>query len=433
MPLFRTIDRYVAVEFMRLFLIFITAAPLLFILGDWTDNVGRYSEMGLPVSRVALSYVYQLPLFISWSFPVAALIATVFTVSNMTRHSEMTAAKAGGLSFFRTLAVLPVLGVLLSLAGIGLTELVPITTSKTKEVLGEVRPTTGDMRHEFVYTSRDGHVFTIRRLSLGGTGLAPTMGGITIEFAAPQTGTNRTASAEGATPSPAGAGRSATDGAVSSAVDGTASDARNSVVDDSGRPLGTLGALGAAGALGAPAFTHISAKSARWDEETGRWTLEDGYYRTFVGAADPEGGDEHAYRFQRMQLASFTATPEQLMARAKDPEEMRYAELGEFIETLRRSGAQPLKLMVERAQKVAIPAATLIIILFGAPLANSSPRGGAAYGIGVSLAVTVIYMMLFRITGAAGAAGTIDPMYAAWAPNVLFAAAALVLLTRVRT
>ncbi|HSJ23816.1 MAG TPA: LptF/LptG family permease [Longimicrobiales bacterium] len=383
MLFFRTIDRYVAREFMRLFIIFITAAPLLFILGDWTDNIGRYSEQGLSVGTVALSYVYQMPLFISWSFPVAALIATVFTVSTMTRHSEMTAAKAGGLSFFRTLAVLPLLGVLLTFAGIGLTELVPITTAKTKEVLGEVRPTTGDMRHEFVYTSRDGHVFTIRRLSLGTAGLPPSMGGITIEFAAPQTGATRIAAANGA--------------------------------------------------LGTQAFTHISAKSARWDEDAGLWTLEDGYYRTFVGETDPAGNDEHAYRFQRMQIASFNATPEQLMARTKDPEEMRYAELGEFIETLRRSGGQPLKLMVEQAQKLAIPAATLIIILFGAPLANSSPRGGAAYGIGVSLAVTVIYMMLFRITGAAGAAGTIDPMHAAWAPNVLFAVAALVLLTRVRT
>jgi lipopolysaccharide export system permease protein len=166
MLFFRTIDRYVAREFLRLFIIFITAAPLLFVLGDWTDNIGRYTEQGIPVGRVALSYLYQLPMFISWSFPVAALIATVFTVSNMTRHSEMTAAKAGGISFFRALAVLPVLGVILTAAGMVLTEIVPVTTAKTREVLGEVQTVTGDMRHEFVYSGADGHVFTIRRLSL---------------------------------------------------------------------------------------------------------------------------------------------------------------------------------------------------------------------------------------------------------------------------
>jgi lipopolysaccharide export LptBFGC system permease protein LptF len=55
----RTIDRYVAREFIRLFVLFILAAPMLFIIGDWTDNIGRYTEQGIPTSRVALSYMYQ--------------------------------------------------------------------------------------------------------------------------------------------------------------------------------------------------------------------------------------------------------------------------------------------------------------------------------------------------------------------------------------
>jgi lipopolysaccharide export system permease protein len=405
MLFFRTIDRYVAKEFLRLFIVFITAAPLLFILGDWTDNIGSYTEQGIPVGRVALSYLYQLPMFISWSFPVAALIATVFTVSNMTRHSEMTAAKAGGMSFYRALAVLPLLGIVLTGIGLVLTEIVPITTAKTREVLGEVQATSGDMRHEFVYTSRDGHVFTIRRLSLGSATTPPSLGGVTIEFMGEHAA--RPDAAEGA---PADAAQAApADAAADAAAAPRAADAATAPV--------------------VPTFTHISARSGRWDAERSVWTLEDGYYRAFVGRP----GDERTHRFQRLQLAAFTATPEQLMARAKEPEEMRYAELGEFIETLERSGTQPLKLMVEQAQKIAIPAATLIIILFGAPLANNSPRGGAAYGIGVSLGITVIYMMLFRITGAAGAAGAIDPIHAAWAPNVVFSLAALVLLFRVRT
>lgn len=359
-----TIDRYVAREFIKLFILFILAAPLLFILGDWTDRIGHYTEQGIPVSRVALSYVYRLPMFVSWSFPVAALIATVFTVSNMTRHSELTAAKAGGISFFRALRVLPVLGVLLTAAGVVLTELVPITTVMTKEVLGEAEPAYGDMRHEFIYSGPEGHVFTVRRLTAGGAGTAPSLGGLTIERQG-----------------------------------------------DGDRPA-----------------EHISARMGRYDAQQG-WMLEDGYYRAFVGEEELE----RSFRFTQLRLAAFTETPEQLMARTKDPEEMRYAELGAFIETLERSGGRPLKLMVERAQKLAIPAATLVIILFGAPLANSSPRGGAAYGIGISLAITVFYMMLFRLTAAAGTSGMMDPMHAAWLPNAIFAVAALLLLVRVRT
>jgi lipopolysaccharide export LptBFGC system permease protein LptF len=57
--------------------------------------------------------------------------------------------------------------------------------------------------------------------------------------------------------------------------------------------------------------------------------------------------------------------------------------------------------------------ATLVIILFGAPLANSPPRR-PAYGIGISLGITIFYMMLFKLTGAMGVSGMMDPMVAAW-------------------
>jgi lipopolysaccharide export system permease protein len=84
-------------------------------------------------------------------------------------------------------------------------------------------------------------------------------------------------------------------------------------------------------------------------------------------------------------------------------------------------------------QRFAIPVATLIVILFGAPLATSSKRGGAAYGVGVSLATTIVYLMLFRVSGGLGYAGTLDPTLAAWLPNGVFLLSGLVLLSRVRT
>ena len=353
-----TLDRYVAREFMRLFMLFALCAPLLFVLGDWTEKIDQYARQELPLTSVALGYVYQMPLFISWSFPVAALIATVFTVNTMTRHSEMTAAKAGGISFFRALRVLVVLGVLLTGVALLLSEIVPIGTERKKEVLQEVERMPDVMRHDFVYTGPDGHVYTIRQLNISG----PSMSGLTIERA------------------------------------------------EQGQPV-----------------LRIAARDASWDSISG-WTLNEGVYRRF-----DESGTERAFSFDTLRMAAMTETPEQLMARMKEPEEMRYAELGRFIETLERSGGKPREMMVQRSQKIAIPMATMVIILFGAPLANSSARGGAAYGIGISLGITVFYMVLFRVTGAAGTAGWMDPALAAWAPNLLFALAAIFLIARVRT
>jgi lipopolysaccharide export system permease protein len=112
---------------------------------------------------------------------------------------------------------------------------------------------------------------------------------------------------------------------------------------------------------------------------------------------------------------------------------MRYAEMGEFIAALQRSGGEPNELMFSQAEKIAIPVATFIIILFGAPLANSSHRGGPAYGIGISLGITMVYLVLFRVADAVGTAGILNPWVAAWVPNGIFLLGAIVLMARVRT
>ena len=67
------------------------------------------------------------------------------------------------------------------------------------------------------------------------------------------------------------------------------------------------------------------------------------------------------------------------------------------------------------------------------PTGPGCGRGGTAYGIGVSLGTTILYLLLFKVSGALGQAGTMAPLTAAWLPNVLFFGTALVLLRRVRT
>ena len=97
------------------------------------------------------------------------------------------------------------------------------------------------------------------------------------------------------------------------------------------------------------------------------------------------------------------------------------------------AGGTPNKLRVDREEKIALPVATLIIIIFGAPLATSTKRGGTAFGIGMALLSTIVYMLLFRISGAVGETGALDPFTAAWLPNLVFLGGGLIFLSRVRT
>jgi lipopolysaccharide export system permease protein len=172
----------------------------------------------------------------------------------------------------------------------------------------------------------------------------------------------------------------------------------------------------------------ITADSASWDDSARAWRVRNGASRVIAGP-----GKQAMFTFGTMRLRALTQSPADLLAEAKAPDEMRYAELGRYIEALRRSGNDANKLMVERALKVAIPVTCFIIAIFGAPLAITNPRAGAAVGIAISLGTTVLFLLITQIMKAVGAGGVVDPIVAAWMPNMVFALAALWLIVRVRT
>jgi lipopolysaccharide export system permease protein len=172
----------------------------------------------------------------------------------------------------------------------------------------------------------------------------------------------------------------------------------------------------------------LTADSASYDDKLKAWRLRNGASRVVVGP-----NRQATFTFRTMRLKALRQSPADLLAEPKAPDEMRYAELGRYIDALKRSGNDANKLLVDQALKLALPATCLIIALFGAPLAVTSPRAGAAVGVAISLGTTVIFLLFVQITKAIGAGGVINPIVAAWFPNVVFLFAGLVLLAKVRT
>jgi len=355
----RILDRLVARSFMKVFLAFVLGAPILFVLGDVTENLDKYLDRGLSWAAVAMAYLYQLPQFIQWSFPIAALVAAVFTIQTMTQHREIVAAKAGGVSFHRLILPIIVLGVLLTGLALGLEEVVPRANRISGEILQQI-DTRRDFRSNFVFQGDGDRNFAIRSLNVS-QGL---MSGIVMETVEP--GSNQPSD-------------------------------------------------------------HLLAEMARYDPETG-WVFHNGYYRVF-----PEDGEEIAFQFGSAQIRGFGERPEDFLEQPRKPEEMTYRQMGRLADIMIRSGGTPTVLLVDQQKKLAIPVATLVIILFGAPLATSSKRGGTAYGIGIALISTILYLLLFRVTEAVGDTGGLSPFMAAWIPNFLFLGAGLLFMVRVRT
>ncbi|MGD8321899.1 MAG: LptF/LptG family permease [Gemmatimonadota bacterium] len=354
----RILDRLVVRTFLKLFVVFLMAAPLLFVLGDYTENLGTYLDRGLSRAEVAHAYLYQLPMFIQWSFPVAALIAAVFTIHGMTTHREVVAAKAGGISFHRIALPVVVTGLVLTGVALVLTEVVPRTNRVAAEIL-QARDPRRSWRTDFVYESDDGLTWQVGRLT-------------------------------------------ADDGRMTDVVLERSPDAPN-------------------GGL------YLTAKSATWDSIHG-WTMQEGYERRLM----PDSS-ERTFEFKKLRMAGVAERPEALLEEPREPEEMTYKEITRQARIVERTGGNARKLLVKRAQKLSIPVATLVVILFGIPLATSTGRGSTAFGIGVSLGTTMVYMLVLKVAAALGQAGAMDPLLAAWLPNTVFFAGALVLMKRVRT
>ncbi len=173
---------------------------------------------------------------------------------------------------------------------------------------------------------------------------------------------------------------------------------------------------------------YVAADSARYDSKAGRWLL-------FSGASYVIGdsGKVTTVEFRHMRQKSFTETPGQLMTDVRLAEEMTVNELSGYLNRLRRSGTKPGMLEVDYHLKFAIPVACLVIALFGAPLAVTNPRAGAALGLAIALGSTLTYLTGIQIMKAIGGHEMVSPMFAAWSMNAVFLVVGIVLLGRVRS
>src|SRR3989454_2731281 len=170
-----TLDRYLLSEWLRVFLVTLLGFPILVIVIDLTDKLDTYMARGIKPDAVALSYVFDLPEKMFLVLPVAVLFATVFTVGSLGRHSELTAAKASGISFHRL--VRPLFGAAGAafIAGLLLGEVAPVATSRRLELLGEKAIRSTSSRYNFVYRADRGWVYAIRALELSTRELTDVM------------------------------------------------------------------------------------------------------------------------------------------------------------------------------------------------------------------------------------------------------------------
>jgi len=110
------ITRYLLREFLGPLLACLVVFNLLYMIFDMFGNVSRFFDGRLPFALVLRYYAGMVSTFCPWFAPASLMLATLYTMWQLSRNSEITAMRASGIGFHRLAR--PFIGVAFVLSGL---------------------------------------------------------------------------------------------------------------------------------------------------------------------------------------------------------------------------------------------------------------------------------------------------------------------------
>jgi LPS export ABC transporter permease LptG len=366
------LDLYIAKQYARILGMTIVGMLGLFYISTFIDMSDKVFKGQVSVGTVIEFLVWSTPEFLTYIIALAVLLAGLVTIGLLTKNSELIVMRACGVSLYRTAVPMIAFALFASLMLIGLQENVLATSNRRADQLKHV----------------------IR------TGQPQTFGFLNRKWIVGRSGEIY----------------------------------HYQYYDPRRQELHALSVFRfdpKDHRLRSRRYVQkaVYAADAREGESEPLWMMDQGWLREFSDSTDSR--DITFTRFTN-QAAQFEPAG-YFVTEAREPELMNFVQLRQYIDELRASGYNVLEHEVGLYRKIAFPFVTLVMTLIAVPFAVTTGRRGAMYGIGVGIVLALIYWVMISIFAAFGASGVLDPMLAAWAPNLIFGAAAAYLLLTVRT
>jgi lipopolysaccharide export LptBFGC system permease protein LptF len=364
------------------FLVAVVGLLSLFYISTFIDLVDKLFRGEATAYLIARYFVFQTPQFVYFVVPMAVLIATLVTVGLMTRNSELVVMRACGISLYRTAVPLMLLA---ALAGGMLFVLQEGVLSQTNREADRLE----------------------RRIR----SWPPRMSAASRQWLIGRSGE-----------------------VYRYDIFDAASDRFSRLfvyeIDEERWRLKQVSFAEEA---------RFAADMAAGEHDAG-WRGHQGWVRR-LHAIRAEGNGRAEVEYEPYAGRTLALEPPSYFEReapeAADSlmygQSMSFRALQEHINALRASGLNALPYMVALQRKLAFPLVTLIMTILAVPFAVTTGRRGALYGVGIGIVVAILYWVSLSLFGALGSAGLLTPLLAAWAPNILFGAAAAYMFLTVRT
>jgi LPS export ABC transporter permease LptG len=175
---------------------------------------------------------------------------------------------------------------------------------------------------------------------------------------------------------------------------------------------------------------HISAERARWEPSLNSWIFQNGWSREFKESSEV---GLRSFQGQTATFPELNEPPHYFLKEVKQDKQMNFQELAAYIDELRQSGFDTIRLQVQFHKKFAVPLFAAIMALLSVPFAFLAAHRGAMAGVGVSFGIAMAYWMVNQVFEQVGYVNQLPAAIAAWAPDAVFTLGGLYFLARMKT
>ena len=127
----RILTRYIIKEFLKIFILTITAFISLYLIIDVFEQMDTLIEYRVQLKDGLYFFLYKIPFIFYQLSPIAVLMATLITIGILSRYSEVIAALASGISVLMFSLPFFIFAIFISVVNFTLSEsVVPYTTQR---------------------------------------------------------------------------------------------------------------------------------------------------------------------------------------------------------------------------------------------------------------------------------------------------------------
>ncbi|MBN2426441.1 MAG: LPS export ABC transporter permease LptG [Calditrichaceae bacterium] len=110
----KILDIYILKRFLINLAVAVVTWLVIFMVVDIIENLSKFLDRNATMQQVGMYYLYYIPHIFSLTLPVSMLLSSLFTMSQLAQHNEVVAQLSSGISLYRILLPLFILGVLFS-------------------------------------------------------------------------------------------------------------------------------------------------------------------------------------------------------------------------------------------------------------------------------------------------------------------------------